>query len=162
MSCVGTWTVYHRRPLSEMLWTEAASGRVTQTQRLDGPLSLVRNRFIRPMRLVTRTRLSDKILAESASRALGGIISKFKMLKDCGYKTYTKLFDSGVLPILNYGAEIWGYGKHPKCDNILNRAMRYFLGVHKYAPTAAVQGDMGWISLKYRRYQAMLRFGTGW
>ena len=100
----------------------------------------------------------SEILAESASRALGGIISKFNMLKDCGYKTYTKLFDSGVLPILNYGAEIWGYGKHPKCDNILNRAMRYFLGVHKYAPTAAVQGDMGWISLKYRRYQAMLRF----
>ena len=36
--------------------------------------------------------------------------------------------------------------------------MRYFLGVHKYAPTAAVQGDMGWISLKYRRYVAMLKF----
>ena len=34
--------------------------------------------------------------------------------------------------------------------------MRYFLGVHKYAPTAAVQGDMGWIFLKYRRYQVVL------
>ena len=33
----------------------------------------------------------SKILAETASRALGGIISKFKMLKDCGHKTYTKL-----------------------------------------------------------------------
>ena len=40
----------------------------------------------------------------------------------------------------------------------MNRAMRYFLGVHKFAPTAAVQGDMGWISLKYRRYKKMLLF----
>jgi len=32
------------------------------------------------------------------------------------------------------------------------------MGVHKYGPTAAVQGDMGWLSLKYRRYIVMLRF----
>ena len=48
----------------------------------------------------------------------------------CGMGLYQYGFDSGVLPILNYGAEIWGYGKHPKCDNSLNRVMRYFLGKH--------------------------------
>ena len=41
-------------------------------------------------------------LADSAGRALSGILSKITALRDCGYKTYTKLFDSGVVPILNY------------------------------------------------------------
>ena len=40
----------------------------------------------------------------------------------------------------------------------MNRAMRFFLGVHRFAPTAGVVGDMGWLSLKYRRFIAMLRF----
>ena len=100
----------------------------------------------------------SSILADSAGRALGGIISKFKNLKDCGFKTFTKLFDAGVIPILNYGAEIWGHGNYPKCDYIMNRAMRFFLGVHRFAPTTGVQGDMGWMSLKYRRYISILRF----
>ena len=33
----------------EMLWTDAESGRVTQTQGFDGSVSLVRNQFIRPI-----------------------------------------------------------------------------------------------------------------
>ena len=99
-----------------------------------------------------------ELLSESASRALGSIISKFKSMKDTGYVTYTKLFDAGVLSILNYGAEVWGHGKYPKCDLVMNKAMRHFLGVHKFAPTAAVQGDMGWMSIKFHRYIDMLRF----
>ena len=87
------------------------------------------------------------ILAESASRALGGIIAKFKKFKDCGYNTFTRLFNTGVLSILNYGAEVWGFGNYPKCDNVINRAMRFFLDVHRFAPTAGVVGDMGWLSL---------------
>ncbi len=47
-----------------------------------------------------------QILSESAGKALGGIITKFRSLKDYGYKTYTKLFESGVLSSLNYGPEI--------------------------------------------------------
>ena len=98
------------------------------------------------------------ILAESASRALGGVINKIKAIRDCGYTTFTKLFDTGVLSILNFGAEVWGFGKHQKCDVVINKAMRYFLGVHKYVPTAALHGDMAWLSLKYRRYIVMLKF----
>ena len=103
------------------------------------------------------TKCTD-ILTESAGRALGGVISKFKTLKDCGYKTFNKLFETAVLPVLCYGAEIWGYGSFSKCDTIYNRAMRYFLGVHRYAPSAGIQGEMSWMSLKYKRYLQMLTF----
>ena len=39
----------------------------------------------------------------------------------------------------------------------MNRAIRYFLGVHRYAPIPGIQGEMGWLSLKYLRYIAMTR-----
>ena len=36
--------------------------------------------------------------------------------------------------------------------------MRYLIGVHKYAPKAAFQCDMGWISLTYRIYLCIFIF----
>ena len=36
------------------------------------------------------------------------------------------------------------------CELVQNSAIRYFLGVHKYAPTLAIVGDMGWESCEAR------------
>jgi len=33
---------------------------------------------------------------------------------------------------------------------VQNSAIRYFLGIHKYAPTLAIVGDMGWESSEAR------------
>ncbi len=56
------------------------------------------------------------------------------------------MYDALVLPILTYGAAIWGH-RHYSCINaVFNRALRFYLGVGKYTPNAAVQGDMGWKS----------------
>ena len=57
-----------------------------------------------------------------------------------------------------YGSEECGYNKFTKCDQIQYRAMRFFLGVHKYAPVAGLQGDMGWISLSINRCISIVRF----
>ena len=40
---------------------------------------------------------------------------------------------------------------------IHTRAMRCFLGVNKYAPIAAIEGDMGWITPDVRHKLAILR-----
>ncbi len=37
-----------------------------------------------------------------AGRAMGSIISKFKSLKNVGFETYSKLYHSGVVPIMDY------------------------------------------------------------
>ena len=58
----------------------------------------------------------SQILADSGGRALGGIITKFRSLKDTGYKTYTKLFDTGVVPVLNYGHK---YGAMGDLKNVI-------------------------------------------
>ena len=34
--------------------------------------------------------------------------------------------------------------QHSCINAIQNRAMRFFLGVGKYTPVAALQGEMGW------------------
>ena len=57
-------------------------------------------------------------LAHAAGRALGAIISKFKSLRNVGYKTFTNLFSSGVQPILEYSAVVWGFQKANYIDNI--------------------------------------------
>ncbi len=39
---------------------------------------------------------------------------------------------------------------------IQNRACRYFMGVSKYIPNAAVQGDMGWKTAGHRQKLCVL------
>ena len=68
-------------------------------------------------------------------------------MKNVCYHTYTKLYNSGVTPILEYSCAVWPCAKANEIDVIQNRAMRYFL--HKYAPNAGLSGDMGWIKHAY-------------
>ena len=54
---------------------------------------------------------------------------------------------------------IWGFNKAIAIDTFQNRAKRYFLGVHKFAPNAAILADKGWIKRFYNRYLC-IRYGT--
>ena len=56
---------------------------------------------------------ATNVLAESGSRALGSIFSKFKTFTYVTYNCFTKLYNSGVVPILDYASEIWGNTKAP-------------------------------------------------
>ena len=67
--------------------------------------------------------LNAEILANAGGRALGALIAKFKQLKDMGYTTYTRLYESYVTPVMNYCASIWGFKKYTKSDVVQNRAM---------------------------------------
>ena len=69
------------------------------------------------------------VLAESASRALGGIIAKTKQLGNLGYAAYSKLFHTCVCPVMDYMAGIWGSKVNVRGEMVQNRAIRYFLGV---------------------------------
>ena len=64
------------------------------------------------------------VLASSGGRALGAVISKFKTLKNVGYNTSKSLFESGVLPILQYGAGIWGVKDFVDIERVQLRAIR--------------------------------------
>ena len=97
-------------------------------------------------------------MSKGGGRALGTIISKIHNNKDFGFNAYEKLYYSCVVPILDYASSVWGYRKFQTIDNIQNRTIRYFLGVHRFAPTLALHGDVGWIPSQFRRWTNMVRY----
>ena len=84
-------------------------------------------------------------VAASAHRALGVIISKAKQMCGMPYECYSKLYESLVQSILDYGSCVWGMREFDCINAVQHRAMRFFLGVQKKTPTASVIGDMGWV-----------------
>ena len=89
-------------------------------------------------------------LAKAGGRALGSIISKIHNYKDFGFQSYEKLYQSCVLPILDFSSSVWGFKKFPSIDTIQNRALRYFMGVHRFTPIVALHGDAGWLPSQLR------------
>ena len=73
------------------------------------------------------------------------------------YQVFTKLYDSTVLSIVNYGASIWGQKAYRCITAVQNRAERFSLGVGKFTPSAASQGDMGWIPIETRQWDSVVR-----
>ncbi len=67
-----------------------------------------------------------------------------------GYNTYSRLYESLVTPVVDYGSAIWGTKGYSILDKIQNRATRFFTGVHKFAPTLGHVGDMGWCNNRGR------------
>ena len=53
--------------------------------------------------------VTAKMVLQSASRALGFLIAKFKALGGMPFEVFTKLYDSLVGPVIAYGVAIWGY-----------------------------------------------------
>lgn len=100
--------------------------------------------------------ITAKCVAQSATRALGLLISKFKAAGGLPYQVYTKLYDSLVWPIISYGAAIWGTKEFACINAVHNRASRFFLGVGKYAPNAGVNGDMGWLPAGIRQWKTVI------
>ena len=98
-----------------------------------------------------------EILAESASRVLGSVVSRLKRNNFMAYTIYTKLYDSCAVPVADYAAEIWGFKNYTKPNQIQNRAIIIFLGVHRFTPVTGLDGDMAWMSPQYKRWLSMLR-----
>ena len=97
------------------------------------------------------------MVASSASRALGLLIAKTKAMGGMPFTTFTKLYNSLVWPIIDYGVGVWGTKDRSCVDAVQNRAGRFFLGVKKFTPTAAVNGDMGWTLPSERQWTTIAR-----
>ena len=98
------------------------------------------------------------ILASASSRALGALTTKHFSNKGLPYSTFTKLYHSTVTPIMDYAAAVWGSKTYDKLNSVQLRAQRTFLGVGKFTPSPAVEGDMGWVPIKVRHHVDMIRY----
>ncbi len=110
--------------------------------------------------LLTETldyKMTASMIAKSAARALGLLVTKSKANGGMPYGVFSHLYDSLVQPIIDYGAAVWGTQEFSCISAIQNRACRFFMGVGKYTPNAAVQGDMGWKLAPHRQWIAVTR-----
>ncbi len=87
------------------------------------------------------------MVAKAASCALGLLIAKSKAYGELPYEVCSQLYNSLVYPIIDYGAAIWGTNQCSCISAVQHRACRYFMGVGRYTPNAAVQGDMAGIAV---------------
>ena len=97
-------------------------------------------------------------LACSANRALGAVISKYKSNRNMSFEVYKKLFNTCVEPILTYCAPIWQQADCSKLDQVQCKAIRVFLGLHRFAPILGIIGDSGWDDLSIQRNIECFRF----
>ena len=67
------------------------------------------------------------------------------------------MFNSCVVPVIDYCSGIWGFKQFNKIDTLQNIAIRYFLGVHRFTPILAINGEMGWTLSIHRRWVNMIR-----
>ena len=72
--------------------------------------------------------------------------------------SYETLYTMYVLPVMNYGAGVWGAKDYYKPQVLQNRIQRYYLGVHKFTPLPAMHLEMDWMEMKYERWLEVIRY----
>ena len=93
----------------------------------------------------------------SGHRALSGVITK--MIKNSGFPSnvYSKLYESCVCSVSDYGAEILGYHQYVALERLHSRAIQAFLGVPRNAPNAGLRLEMNWLEPRSRTQLKMIR-----
>ena len=95
-----------------------------------------------------------KMVPQAAGRAIGLLIAKYKTLGGMPLDVYNKLYGALVWPVIAHGAAVWGDRSYSCIEAIQNRAMRFYLGVGRYTPSAGVAGDMGWTLTLIRQWKS--------
>ena len=98
-----------------------------------------------------------KDVAKYATRALGGMISKYKQTGGNLYETYNTFYESCIQPVMLYGAGVWGIREFSKLNVIQNKACKYFLGVPKTTSNVASRGEMGWLTVQAKQEIEVIR-----
>ena len=98
-----------------------------------------------------------RALNEQAQKAYHTLLKVFDKVS-LDIKTKVSLFDSLVLPILLYGAEVWGVYSFKDIDKLHVRFLKYLLGVKQQTPNFAVLGEFGRLPLSVLCKQRTLKF----
>ena len=88
-----------------------------------------------------RTAMLSKALSEGLSLQAGEVI-----------------WWSMIVPVLNFGCELWGAVKCKEMEQVQTEVGRRLLGVSKKTTKAAVRGELGWLSLRALRDIKLLIF----
>ena len=96
-----------------------------------------------------------------SGQALKGIFKMNKYLfkfTGVSIKHKLELFDKLILPILNYGSEVWGFHRGDTIERIHTQFCKNVLGVKKSTQNDFVYGEVGRTSLINKRYFNIVRY----
>ena len=68
------------------------------------------------------------------------------------------LFDKLILPILNYGSEVWGFSKATAVERVHLQFCKRLLGVKKTTQNDFIYGELGRTTCIIRRYLLIIKF----
>ena len=110
-----------------------------------------------------------KNLKEKPNKAYYSIIAKSKEWEGFNPKTFFHIFDHTILPILNYGAEIWGGKEWTELEKLHLSACKYILGVSHSTPTDGLYAELGRHPLHISRkitivkyFKCLSKLSDGW
>ena len=74
---------------------------------------------------------------------MGALVSKYYTSKGPAYKIFEKIYNSTVVPGMDYSAGVWGYKTFDHLIHMRDfiKTFYMFLGVGKQTPLAASDGD---------------------
>ena len=110
--------------------------------------------------------ISSRLMWSMAQRTLASQASKGVSLikhiaRSCGgldTHTYFNLFDKMIMPILTYGAEIWGFETKECIERVHTKFLKYVLGVPTSATNAAVYGECGRLPVKVTAILKLIKY----
>ena len=88
------------------------------------------------------------LIKEKGNKAFYSLIAKNKEWQGFNPKTFLHVFDHTIVPILNYGAEIWGNVEWEELEKIHLSACKYILGVSVSTPTDGVYAELSLYTVK--------------
>jgi hypothetical protein len=93
-------------------------------------------------------RFTQEIVADQGRKAIFGLKNSCKDVS-LNVETELYMFDTYVMPILNYGCETWGFHKAPNIDKVFTQFCKHLLGISRKAINAAVFNELGVLPMKY-------------
>ena len=100
---------------------------------------------------------TQKSLAEQANKALYSLNKLFDKVH-LNITEKNKLFDSMILPILNYGCEVWGFHPAPNVEALHLIFLKQILMVKPQTSSAAIYGELGRVPLIVKRKERILKY----
>lgn len=83
-----------------------------------------------------------KYLRDQATKAMYSVIKKSR-LNHLSIECQLEMFDKAVVPILLYGAEIWGYEKFDILERVHLKFCKHILKLKNSTPNVMIYGELG-------------------
>lgn len=97
-------------------------------------------------------------LVSRGKRALLRIFQLLYKFENASVKLFLKLFDAQVQPIVQYGAEIWGFETGQEIEKLHLFALKRFLQVDRRTPNDLVYGELGRYPIYLNSYIKCIKY----